>query len=75
MDIVRVLKQEESELKKRLTAVQNAITALNGSHNGGIVVQPQKRKKMSAAGRARISAATKARWKKFRAAQGKSVKN
>jgi hypothetical protein len=72
MDIVRVLKQEEAELQKRLTAVRLAIDALNSSHKRP-TAEPQKRRKMSAAARARISQATKARWKKFRAAQAKSA--
>jgi len=81
MDIITVLRQEESKLQKQLTAVQGAIAALNGAaktmasprHASGPNGIGGKRT-MSAAGRARISRAAKARWAKFRAKKAKKDK-
>lgn len=36
MDIIGVLKQEESKLRRQLTAVQGAIAALNGTEKTAI---------------------------------------
>lgn len=81
MDIIGVLKQEESKLRRQLTAVQGAIAALNGS--GKTVVSPRlassangkgDKRTLSAAGRANIIRAAKARWAKIRAQKGKKAK-
>jgi hypothetical protein len=77
MDIIVALRKEESELQKKLAAVQTAISALNGGVNGGhkltaVEVTP-KRKQMSATARASISRATKLRWKKFHAEKAKGA--
>ncbi|HVB56634.1 MAG TPA: hypothetical protein VNE63_09415 [Candidatus Acidoferrales bacterium] len=81
MNIVEALKQEESKLQRQLTAVQGAIAALNGAI--GTTVSPRhtigpngtrRRGTLSAAGRARISMATKARWAKIRAEKAKKMK-
>jgi hypothetical protein len=72
MDIVAALKQEEAKLQQRLTGIQRAIKALNGRANsGGAIGEATVTKKwvMSAAARARISKASKARWARFRAAK------
>jgi cell division septum initiation protein DivIVA len=79
MDILAALKQEETRLQKQLKGIQGAILALNGSHasiNASTVVHKQagRKRTMSAAARARISKATKARWAKFRAEQNKRGK-
>ena len=80
MDILNVLKQEEARLQKQLKGIQGAIIALNGSRatsTGAPVVLSQsgaRRRTMSAAARARISKATKARWAKFRAEKKKRGK-
>jgi hypothetical protein len=80
MDISVALKQEEARLQKQLKGIQGAIIALNGWHassNGTpAVVQKQagRKRTMSAAARARISKATKARWAKFRAEKKKRGK-
>jgi hypothetical protein len=74
MDIVAALKQEEAKLQQRLTGIQRAIEALNGRANtGGAVGEAAITKKwvMSAAARARISKASKARWARFRAEKRK----
>jgi hypothetical protein len=81
MDIIGALKQEESKLQQQLTAVQGAITALNGVSETAITPDQTKSAKgrggkrtLSAAGRANIIRATKARWAKIRAEQGKGKK-
>jgi hypothetical protein len=82
MNIVKALQQEEVKLRRQLTAVQGAIAVLNGSR---ISVSPRHasssngtsgKRTMSAAVRARISRAVKARWAKVRAekAAGKKAK-
>ena len=79
MDIVDALKQEESKLRRHLSAVQGAIAELNGGR--GIAVSPVRKsssngasakRTMSAAVRARISRSAKARWAKIRAAKAKN---
>jgi hypothetical protein len=59
--IVGQLKDEEKRLTRELSVVTGAL-AVFGAHSG---VQT-KRRKLSAAGRARIAAAQKARWAKVR---------
>ena len=81
MHIIAALQQEETKLQRQLTAVQGAIAALNG---GAKTVVPSghasssngtsAKRTMSAAGRARISRAAKARWAKFRAKKAKKGK-
>jgi hypothetical protein len=73
MDILAALKQEEAKFQKQmevarqqLETVRMAIKVYTRDLTG---IKP--RKKMSAAARARISKATKARWAKYRAAKAK----
>ena len=81
MDIIDALKQEESKLRRHLSAVQGAIAELNGGR--GIAVSPvyksssngaSAKRTMSAAVRARISRTAKARWAKIKAAKAKKAK-
>jgi hypothetical protein len=80
MEILVALKQEEVKLQRQLKGIQGAILALNGSHPAPAsskLVSPNgviPKRTMSAAGRARISKLTKARWAKFRAEKAKKVK-
>ena len=82
MDILVALKQEEAKLQQQLKRVQGAIAVLNnGAHHAPGRIQPVSRKgvhhrkrTMSAAGRARISKLTKARWAKFMAEKAKKGK-
>jgi hypothetical protein len=80
MDILATLKQEEVKLHRQLKAIQGAILALNGSQPASVgskLVSPNgvsRKRTMSAAGRARISKLTKARWAKFRAEKAKRAK-
>jgi hypothetical protein len=77
MDILAALRQEEGRLQHQLKGIQGAIASLNG-HSGRTTsitssgVEPKRT--MSAAARARISKATKARWAKFRAEKAKKAK-
>ena len=81
MDIIGALQQEETKLQRQLTAVQGAIAVLNGGPK--TVASPGQtgspngtsgKRTMSAAARAKISRATKARWAKFRAEKAKKPK-
>jgi hypothetical protein len=80
MDILAALKQEEVKLQRQLKGIQGAIHALNGSHPAPVTSKPispngvSRKRTMSAAGRARISKLTKARWAKFRADKAKKAK-
>ena len=74
MDILAALRQEEGKLQHQLKGIQIAIAALNGSRSRATVVTPNgatRKRRMSAAARAKISIATKARWAKFRAEKAK----
>jgi len=69
MDIIAALKQEESKLQRQLTAVKGAIAALNGGRttavSPGHTSSPKGtsgKRTMSAAVRAKIARAAKARW-------------
>jgi hypothetical protein len=81
MNIVGALHSEEAKLQRQLTAVKSAIAALNGGstlavspgHTSSPNVTSGKRS-MSAAVRARISRAAKARWAKIRAEKAKKAK-
>ena len=77
MDILAALRQEEAKLQKQADKVRQQLDAVHAAmkilgrgvaSNGKPI---HKKKVMSAAGRARISKATKERWAKFRAAKGK----
>jgi len=80
MDILVALKQEEVKLQRQLKGIQGAILALNGSHpstsratlvsHNGV----NRKRTMSAAGRAKISKLTKERWRKFRAEKAEESK-
>lgn len=70
MNIIATLRQEETRLKQQLSALQNAIAALNGESPAGT----GRKRKLSAAGRARIAQAARARWAKVRAQKGRKAK-
>jgi len=62
-DIVRQLKEEQVRLTRQLHAIGAALTAFGATYtNSGRTKKP-----LSAAGRARIAAAQRARWAKIRA--------
>ena len=75
MDIVAALKLEEAKLYRQLKGIQGAIASMNASHSASQIVTATgvtQKRTMSAAARARISKATKARWAKFRAEKAKT---
>ena len=81
MNIIGALKQEESKLQQQLTAVQGAIAALNGSGTTAVSLSHARsasrrgaKRTLSAAGRANIIRAVKARWAKVRAEKAKKAK-
>ena len=63
MDIIALLKAERDKAAQQLNALDTAIRALNGLHSTGAT---RGRRTMSAAARARISAAQRARWARAR---------
>jgi hypothetical protein len=75
MDILAALRQEEAKLQKQADAAKQQLDTVRAAIKilgRGVPKNGLSRKKvMSAAGRARISKATKARWAKFRAAKAK----
>ena len=78
MDILAALKQEQAKLQKQADKVRQQLDAVRAARkilgrevaSGGKRIGKKKRK-MSAAARAKIGKATKARWAKFRAAKAK----
>ena len=73
MDIIGALQQEESKLQGQLTAIKSVIAVLNDKNTSSANGRGSKRT-MSAAARAKIGRAAKARWAKFRAAKAKKLK-
>ena len=72
MDLLAAIKREERKLEKELGKLQgklNGLRAVTKALGGETVrrVTQVKRRVLSAAARAKISKATKARWAKFRA--------
>jgi hypothetical protein len=78
MDLLAAIKREERKLEKELGKLQNKLSGVRtaaralGSKASREVAQVKKRV-MSAAARAKISKATKARWAKFRAEKNKKT--
>jgi hypothetical protein len=68
--VVQQLQQERARAAREVAQFDAALAALNGSHGNGTGT----RGKMSAAGRARIVAAQRARWAKVRAGSGQTPK-
>jgi hypothetical protein len=67
--IVSQLRKQAKHLKNQLARTEAAIEALTG--RGGAVGKGGRKRKMSAGARAKIAAAMRARWKKWKAAKGK----
>ena len=79
MDLLAAIKREEQKLEKelgklqhRLNGVRAAAKALGGKASREVA--QVKKRVMSAAARAKISKASKARWAKFRAEKSKKGK-
>jgi hypothetical protein len=67
-----------ADLKEKIAALEQELTSLSSSGGNGVpssfkASKPGKKKGMSAAGRARIAAAQKARWAKFKSAKPAQV--
>ena len=80
MDIIAALQAEATKLKKQLDTVLHAMHLLGGGNGKSKSksktkgkTDPIQRRRMSAAGKARIAAAQKARWAKIRAAKKKAA--
>ena len=67
--IVSQLRKHAAHLKNQLACTEAAIEALTGQ--GGAVGKGGRKRRMSAADRAKIGAAQRARWKKWKAAKKK----
>jgi len=81
-DVIVTLRQEEQQLEKQLASIRGALSSLETGPVATTSRTPEraavgatndrpvrKRSKLSAKGRAAISAAQKARWAKIRAAK------
>jgi len=76
MDVIAALQAEATKLKKQLDTVLQAMHLLGGNKGKSKSKSKTvsiKRRRMSAAGKARIAAAQKARWAKVRAAKKKAA--
>ena len=67
--IVTQLRKQVAHLKSQLARTEAAIEALTG--RGGVVGKGGRKRKMSAAARAKIGAVQRARWKKWKASKKK----
>jgi len=81
MNIVEALHSEEAKLQRQLAAVKTAIFALNGGTTAAVSAGhvsstngARAKRTMSAAVRAKIARAAKARWAKIRAEKAKKSK-
>jgi hypothetical protein len=61
--IMKQLKQERARVEKQLSGLNAALTAFAGVYGGK---PTRKRRKMSAKSRAKIAAAQRRRWAKFK---------
>jgi hypothetical protein len=76
MDILAAIKREERKLEKQLGKLQHQLNGVRAAarvlgDSTNRKLKSVKKRVMSAAARAKISKATKARWAKFRAAKAK----
>jgi hypothetical protein len=76
MDLLAAIKREERKLEKQLSKLQSELSGVKAAAKalGGSAIREVtqvKKRVMSAAARAKISKATKARWAKFRAEKNK----
>jgi hypothetical protein len=66
--VVQMLRKEQARLSKELNAIGTALSAFGAAYANGTAT----RRKISAAGRARIAAAQRARWAKVKVQSGKA---
>lgn len=65
-NVVQILKKEHERLTKQIQGVSAALAAFGATYSGGSATR-----KISAAGRARIAAAQRARWAKMKSGGNK----
>jgi hypothetical protein len=68
-DVVKILQKERDRLTKEISAISAALSAFGTAYRKG----PRVGRKISAAGKARIADAQRARWAKLKAKGGKSI--
>jgi hypothetical protein len=64
--------RQAADLKEKIVGLEKQLAAITGT-KATPTAKPAKRKGMSAAGKARISAAAKLRWAKVKAAKAKTA--
>jgi hypothetical protein len=79
MDLLAAIKREERKLEKELGNLQRRLNGIRGAakalgNTANREIAQVKKHVMSAAARAKISKATKARWAKYRAEKNKRAK-
>jgi len=79
MDLLAAIKCDEGKLEKELCKLQNKLSRVRAAakaldNTAAREITQVKKHVMSAAARAKISKATKARWAKFRAEKSKKGK-
>ncbi len=79
MDLLAAIKREERKLERELNTLQHKLNSVRGAakalgSKASQEIAQVKKHVMSAAARAKISKATKARWAKFRAEKNKKGK-
>jgi hypothetical protein len=79
MDLLAAIKREERKLEKELSKLQHRLNGIRAAakalgNTASREITQVKKHVMSAAARAKISKATKARWAKFRAEKNKKGK-
>ncbi len=79
MDLLAAIKREERKLERELNTLQHKLNGVRGAakalgSKASQEIAQVKKHVMSAAARARIGKATKARWAKFRAEKNKKGK-
>ena len=79
MDLLAAIKREERKLEKELGNLQHRLNGIRAAakaldYTASREIAQVKKHVMSAAARAKISKATKARWAKFRADKNKKAK-
>jgi hypothetical protein len=79
MDLLAAIKREEQKLEKELTKLQGQLNGIRAAAKalGATIVREGtgvKKRVLSAAAKAKISKATKARWARFRADKNKKAK-
>jgi len=65
--------RQAADLIEKIAALEKQLAQIQGTKAAPVIAKSAKRKGMSAAGKARISAAAKLRWAKIKAAKTKTA--